>query len=118
MNKLFVVCARHNGIPGPECIGCFYDEKIAEEQARGRRYREALELLCYSVAGTDGTKTNSEFPEWYRARLKVANIALQSDGEGAKPVSKCNHADYGYKECPLGCDMPEIKSSGEGEVSK
>jgi len=43
------------------------------------KLREALESLCYSVAGTEGTKTNSELPEWYRNRLKDAKAAL-SDG--------------------------------------
>ena len=39
-----------------------------------------LQGLCYSVAGTEGTKTNSELPEWYKARLKEANEFLKRAG--------------------------------------
>ena len=43
--------------------------------------KEALELLVYSLAGTEGTKTNAELPTWYRARLKEAYLVLQKLGE-------------------------------------
>lgn len=51
-------------------------------EAENARYREALELLCYSNAGTIGTKTNAELPEWPRARFKEANLALNAPATG------------------------------------
>lgn len=50
--------------------------KVERLERENERMREALELLCYSVAGTEGTKTNSELPEWLRLRFKDAISAL------------------------------------------
>lgn len=47
-------------------------------KALALKAREALELLCYSIMGTEGTKTNFEAPEWYRNRIKEANQLLSA----------------------------------------
>lgn len=37
---------------------------------------EAAEVVAFNVAGTEGTKTNSELPEWFRLRMKDLVSAL------------------------------------------
>jgi len=54
------------------------------------RYKEALESLCYSIAGTEGTKTNAELPEWFRLRLKDARSALALQDTGRDIPQKTN----------------------------
>ena len=53
-------------------------------KSRAEALAKALELLCGNVAGTEGTKTNSELPAFYRARLKDAQAVLITYEEDLK----------------------------------
>jgi hypothetical protein len=73
------------------CKGCIIstysginraESEISRLKAENEKLKGALELVCHSVAGTVGTKTNSELPEWFRLRLQEANEVLNALSEG------------------------------------
>jgi hypothetical protein len=43
-----------------------------------RSLAKAVEDVAYSIAGTVGTKTNAELPEWFRLRLVDLNNSLNA----------------------------------------
>ena len=60
----------------------YIDEGVLlEKEQKIKALREALESLVYSIAGTHGTKTNLELPEWFRCRMDYAKEALEKLNE-------------------------------------
>lgn len=54
---------------------------LAEEIEKLLAVKEAAESVAFSIAGTVGTKTNSDLPQWLRLRLQDLDTALAQASE-------------------------------------